>query len=183
MSWARIMAPLSPAARPIRRVLAAAAAAGRAVRGGTGRRLRPRRCRRPDALDGRRLHGRRPGHRRAEPEGGGRGGRTRGAPRPATPSATPQERSPPCSSPVWAALSMEGRLSDVVVFDDGAAKGKGPLAESFQQIVADEQRPTLVARRRPQRRRRRRRGLGRRQGGQPRGAHGAAAAAEGRPRW
>src|ERR1019366_3076734 len=39
------------------------------------------------------------------------------------------------SSPVWSALSMEGRLSDVVVFDDPTAKGKGPLAESFQQIV------------------------------------------------
>ncbi len=50
------------------------------------------------------------------------------------------------ASPVWSALSMEGRLSDVVVFDDAAARGKGPLAESFQQIVADEQRPTLVAR-------------------------------------
>lgn len=50
------------------------------------------------------------------------------------------------ASPVWSALSMEGRLSDVVVFDDATARGKGPLAESFQQIVADEQRPTLVAR-------------------------------------
>ena len=50
------------------------------------------------------------------------------------------------ASPVWSALSMEGRLSDLVVFDDATAKGKGPLAESFQQIVADEQRPTLVAR-------------------------------------
>lgn len=49
-------------------------------------------------------------------------------------------------SPVWAALAMEGRLSDVIVFDDQAARGKGPLAEAFQQIVADEQRPTLVAR-------------------------------------
>jgi nucleotide-binding universal stress UspA family protein len=49
-------------------------------------------------------------------------------------------------SPVWSALSMEGRLSDVVVFDDASAKGRGPLAVSFQQIVADEQRPTLVAR-------------------------------------
>jgi nucleotide-binding universal stress UspA family protein len=49
-------------------------------------------------------------------------------------------------SPVWAALAMEGRLSDVVVFDDGSARGKGPLAEAFQQIVADEQRPTVVAR-------------------------------------
>jgi|HubBroStandDraft_4_1064222.scaffolds.fasta_scaffold16993_5 nucleotide-binding universal stress UspA family protein len=50
------------------------------------------------------------------------------------------------ASPVWSALSMEGRLSDVVLFDDATAKGKGPLAESFQQIVADEQRPTIVAR-------------------------------------
>ena len=49
-------------------------------------------------------------------------------------------------SPVWAALAMHSRLSDVVVFDDAAARGKGPLAESFQQIVADEQRPTLVLR-------------------------------------
>jgi nucleotide-binding universal stress UspA family protein len=49
-------------------------------------------------------------------------------------------------SPVWAALAMEGRLSDLVVFDDGSARGKGPLAEAFQQIVADEQRPTIVAR-------------------------------------
>jgi nucleotide-binding universal stress UspA family protein len=52
----------------------------------------------------------------------------------------------PLTSPVWSALAMEGRLSDVVVFDDGTAKGRGPLAETFQQIVADEQRPTLVAR-------------------------------------
>jgi nucleotide-binding universal stress UspA family protein len=50
------------------------------------------------------------------------------------------------TSPVWAALSMEGRLSDVVVFDDATARGRGPLAPSFQQIVADEQRPTLVVR-------------------------------------
>jgi nucleotide-binding universal stress UspA family protein len=50
------------------------------------------------------------------------------------------------TSPVWSALSMEGRLSDVVVFDDQTARGRGPLAQSFQQIVAGEQRPTLVAR-------------------------------------
>jgi len=49
-------------------------------------------------------------------------------------------------SPVWAGLSMEGRLSDVVLFDTEAARGRGPLAESFQQIVADEQRPVIVAR-------------------------------------
>ena len=47
-------------------------------------------------------------------------------------------------SPVWAALAMAGRLSDVAVFDDVAAKGRGALYRAFQQIVADEQRPTLV---------------------------------------
>ena len=47
-------------------------------------------------------------------------------------------------SPVWAALAMAGRLSDVIVFDDAEPKGRGPLYRSFQQIVADEQRPTLV---------------------------------------
>ena len=49
-------------------------------------------------------------------------------------------------SPVWAGLAMESRLSDLVVFDDAPARGKGALAEAFQQIVAGEQRPTLVAR-------------------------------------
>ncbi|MBV8682962.1 MAG: universal stress protein [Caulobacteraceae bacterium] len=49
-------------------------------------------------------------------------------------------------SPVWAALAMEARLSDLIVFDDGPARGRGALAETFQQIVAGEQRPTLVAR-------------------------------------
>jgi len=49
-------------------------------------------------------------------------------------------------SPVWAGLAMESRLSDVVVFDQQAACGRGPLAEAFQQIVADEQRPVIVAR-------------------------------------
>jgi len=48
--------------------------------------------------------------------------------------------------PVWAGLAMESRLSDVVVFSDGAAKGRGPLAEAFEQMVADEQRPVVVAR-------------------------------------
>ena len=49
-------------------------------------------------------------------------------------------------SPVWATLATESRLSDVVVFDDEAARGRGPLAEAFQQLVANEQRPTVVAR-------------------------------------
>jgi nucleotide-binding universal stress UspA family protein len=49
-------------------------------------------------------------------------------------------------SPIWASLAVESRLSDVVVFDNEAARGKGPLAEAFQQLVANEQRPTVVAR-------------------------------------
>jgi len=53
----------------------------------------------------------------------------------------------PMVSPIWSALAMESRLSDVVVFDDAAGRGRGPLAETFQQMVADEQRPVLVARR------------------------------------
>lgn len=50
------------------------------------------------------------------------------------------------ASPVWLGLSSESRLSDLVVFDDYAARGRGALAESFQQVVVDEQRPVLVAR-------------------------------------
>jgi nucleotide-binding universal stress UspA family protein len=49
-------------------------------------------------------------------------------------------------SPVWAGLAMESRLSDVVVFDQTSAGGRGPLAEAFQQLIADEQRPVIVAR-------------------------------------
>jgi nucleotide-binding universal stress UspA family protein len=49
-------------------------------------------------------------------------------------------------SPVWSAMAAESRLSDVLVFDDQAARGRGPLAHAFQQIIAHEQRPTIVAR-------------------------------------
>jgi nucleotide-binding universal stress UspA family protein len=49
-------------------------------------------------------------------------------------------------SPVWAGLSGEGRLSDLVVFTNASARGRGPLAEAFQQMVADEQRPVLITR-------------------------------------
>jgi nucleotide-binding universal stress UspA family protein len=52
----------------------------------------------------------------------------------------------PLDSPVWSALSMQSRLSDVVVFDSESARGRGPLAQAFQQIIAAEQRPVLVAR-------------------------------------
>jgi nucleotide-binding universal stress UspA family protein len=48
-------------------------------------------------------------------------------------------------TPVWAGLSAESRLSDVVVFTADPSRGRGPLAEAFQQMVADEQRPVLIA--------------------------------------
>ena len=35
------------------------------------------------------------------------------------------------ASPVWAALALQCRLSDVIVFDDASAKGRGPLAETL----------------------------------------------------
>jgi nucleotide-binding universal stress UspA family protein len=50
------------------------------------------------------------------------------------------------TTPVWAGLSAEARLSDVVVFGSDPARGRGPLAEAFQQTLADEQRPVLIAR-------------------------------------
>lgn len=58
----------------------------------------------------------------------------------------PKSRVTTLESPVWAGLAMECRLSDVIVFDSAAARGKGPLAEAFQQMIADEQRPVVVAR-------------------------------------
>ncbi len=49
-------------------------------------------------------------------------------------------------SPVWTALAMESRLSDVVVFDSVSAKSRGVLSQAFEQIVAVEQRPVIVPR-------------------------------------
>ncbi|CAN7176763.1 universal stress protein [Phenylobacterium sp. LjRoot225] len=49
-------------------------------------------------------------------------------------------------SPVWAGLCAEGRLSDVVVFLDETARGRGALADHFRQMIAGEQRPVLIVR-------------------------------------
>jgi nucleotide-binding universal stress UspA family protein len=49
-------------------------------------------------------------------------------------------------TPVWSGLSAESRLSDVIVFTGEPARGRGPLSEAFQQMLADEQRPVVVAR-------------------------------------
>jgi nucleotide-binding universal stress UspA family protein len=53
-------------------------------------------------------------------------------------------------SPIWAGLGLESRLSDLVVFNAKAA-GRGPsaLGDAFRQVLADEQRPVLIANRPP----------------------------------
>jgi nucleotide-binding universal stress UspA family protein len=61
-------------------------------------------------------------------------------------STYPKSRFVSLQTPVWAGLSAESRLCDVVVFASDPARGRGPLAEAFQQMVADEQRPVLIAR-------------------------------------
>jgi len=49
------------------------------------------------------------------------------------------------TSPVWACLCAETRLSDVVVFASDPARGRGPLVEAFQQVLMEERRPVFVA--------------------------------------
>jgi nucleotide-binding universal stress UspA family protein len=61
-------------------------------------------------------------------------------------SAYARKRFIALESPVWSSLSMHSRLSDLVVFDNDAARGRGPLAQAFQQMIAAEQRPVVVAR-------------------------------------
>jgi nucleotide-binding universal stress UspA family protein len=48
--------------------------------------------------------------------------------------------------PVWRAMALEVRLADLVVFDDAAAKGKGPFAENFEQVLMEERAATYVCR-------------------------------------
>ena len=81
--------------------------------------------RRPDPLDGRRLHGRRAGERgRRDPRGGRRGRQGgRGARRGLR--LRQEDASARLASPVWAALALQSRLSDVVVFDDARGQGAG----------------------------------------------------------
>lgn len=49
-------------------------------------------------------------------------------------------------SPMWQHLAIEARLSDMVVFDAAAAKGRGLLAEAFEQVLMQERAGVLVAR-------------------------------------
>jgi len=49
-------------------------------------------------------------------------------------------------SPVWQDLALEARLSDLVVFGDGSARGRGLLAEAFTQVLMEERCGVFVAR-------------------------------------
>jgi nucleotide-binding universal stress UspA family protein len=49
-------------------------------------------------------------------------------------------------SPVWRSAALECRLADLVVFDEASAAGRGPLAETFQQILMEERAATFVVR-------------------------------------
>ncbi|MEI9890172.1 MAG: universal stress protein [Caulobacteraceae bacterium] len=82
-------------------------------------------------------------------------------------------------SPVWSSLSMHSRLSDLVVFDDAAARGRGPLAQAFQQMIARRAAAGGGGAAGSRSERGHGGGLGRRQGSQPRHAHGPALAAAG----
>ncbi|WP_091738275.1 universal stress protein [Phenylobacterium immobile] len=48
--------------------------------------------------------------------------------------------------PIQVGLAAFARLSDVVVFTDASARGRGPLSEAFQQILVSEQRPVYITR-------------------------------------
>lgn len=49
-------------------------------------------------------------------------------------------------SPVWQDLALEARLSDLVVFGDEAARGRGLLSEAFTQVLMEERCGVFIAR-------------------------------------
>jgi nucleotide-binding universal stress UspA family protein len=50
------------------------------------------------------------------------------------------------ASPVWRELAVETRLSDLVVFSDDSARGRGLLSEAFQQVLMEERAAAFIAR-------------------------------------
>lgn len=52
----------------------------------------------------------------------------------------------PLKSPVWQCLATETRLSDIVVFGDESARGRGLLSEAFQQVLMEERAGVFIAR-------------------------------------
>lgn len=49
-------------------------------------------------------------------------------------------------SPVWRSVAVQCRLADLVVFNDKGARGRGPFAETFEQVLIEERAAILVAR-------------------------------------
>jgi len=58
----------------------------------------------------------------------------------------PNKRFTALQSPVWQDLALEARLSDLVVFGDASARGRGLLAEAFTQVLMEERCGVFVAR-------------------------------------
>jgi nucleotide-binding universal stress UspA family protein len=50
------------------------------------------------------------------------------------------------TTPVWQDLALEARLSDLVVFGDLSAKGRGLLSEAFTQVLMEERCGVFIAR-------------------------------------
>jgi nucleotide-binding universal stress UspA family protein len=49
-------------------------------------------------------------------------------------------------SPVWRSAAVQCRLADLVVFNELGARGRGPFAETFEQVLIEERAAVLVAR-------------------------------------
>jgi nucleotide-binding universal stress UspA family protein len=60
--------------------------------------------------------------------------------------AYPKKRLHVLKSPVWRSVAVQCRLADLVVFNDAGARGRGPFAETFEQVLIDERAAVLVAR-------------------------------------
>ena len=60
--------------------------------------------------------------------------------------AYPRKRLHLMESPVWRSVAVQCRLADLVVFNDRGARGKGPFAETFEQVLVEERAAVLVAR-------------------------------------
>lgn len=61
--------------------------------------------------------------------------------------AYPRKRLYVLGSPVWRSIAVQCRLADLVVFNDLGARGRGPFAETFEQVLIEERAAVLVSRR------------------------------------
>lgn len=50
------------------------------------------------------------------------------------------------NTPVWRCMAVECRLADLVIFGDDAARGRGPFADTFEQVLMEERAAVMVAR-------------------------------------